>query len=53
MIEIEVNGDPLGGREAGSGLMAAVTRKARQQIRDLTHLTGRGIDGQGEKQNPF
>ncbi len=45
-IEIEVNGDALGGRKARGGLLAAVTRYGWQQVRDLTHLTKRMIDGQ-------
>src|SRR6266568_3842453 len=53
MIEIEINGDALGGTEAGGWVLAAVARKARQQVRDLTHLTDRLIDGQRERQNPF
>ena len=53
MIEIEVNGDALGGTEAGSGLVAAVTRNGRQQVRDLTHLTGRVIEGQREEPESF
>ena len=53
MIEIEVNGDALGGTEAWGGVLAAVARKGRQQVRDLTHLTDRLIDSQREKQNPF
>ena len=53
MIEIEVDGDALGDREAGDGLLAAITREGRQQVRDLTHLTDRLIKGQGEKQHPF
>ena len=53
MIEIEVDGDALSGRETGSGLVAAVARKVREQVGDLTHLAGRLIDSQREKQNPF
>jgi hypothetical protein len=34
-------------------LPAAITRESGQQVRDLTHLTDRLIDGQREKQNPF
>jgi hypothetical protein len=54
MIEIEVNGDALGAREAGGGVPAAITRESRQQVSDLTHLADSLIDGQREKQkNPF
>jgi hypothetical protein len=53
VIEIEINGDALGGREAGGRVLAAVARYGRQQVRDLTHLTGRVIDAQGKKQNPL
>ncbi len=53
VIEIEVDGDALGGTEAGSGLLAAVTRDGRQQVRDLTHLTGRVIDSQWKERESF
>ncbi len=39
MIKIEVDSDALGGREVGGGVLAAITRERRQQVRDLTHLT--------------
>ena len=53
MIAIEVNGDALSGTEAGSGLLAAVTRDGRQQVRDLTHLTDRVIEGQRDEPESF
>ena len=53
MIEIEVNGDALSSTEAGSGLLAAVTRNGRQQVGDLTHLTDRVIDGQWKETESF
>ena len=53
MIEIEINGDALGGREAGGWVLAAVAREGREQVRDLTHLTERLIDSQRERPSPF
>ena len=53
MIEIEVNGDALSGTEAGSGLLAAVAGNGRQQVRDLTHLTDRVIEGQRDEPESF
>ena len=49
MIEIEVDGDALGGREASGGLLTAITGEDGQKVRDLTHLTEGLIEGQGEK----
>ena len=53
MIEIEVNGDALSGTETGSGLLAAVAHKGREQVGDLTHLTDRVIEGQREETKSF
>src|SRR6266508_5145501 len=53
MIKVEINGDPLGIREARGGLPAAVTGYGREQVRDLAHLTDRLIDGQGGEIDSF
>jgi hypothetical protein len=52
-IKIEINGDTLGGSETRSWLLAAVTREGRQQVRHLTHLTDRVIEGQWRETESF